>query len=116
MDTDELTLMAYDCILFAEKASDVLKIESGAAARHYKTEDEYLNGILEYVKEIEVEPENYLDDWNLLEEIDQEKFKTTLIELRKFIKRIICLAPKSWHLNSKYKQITIPKLELSSIL
>ncbi len=89
MDTDELTLRAYKCILFAGKASDVLKTELGAAARHYNTEDEYLNGILEYVKEIEDEPEGYLDEWNLLEEIDPGKFKTALRKLRKYIEKTI---------------------------
>jgi len=39
MDTDYLTEMAYDCIRLAMDATDVLKIELGAACKQYRTEE-----------------------------------------------------------------------------
>jgi len=56
MDTDYLTPMAYDCIRLAGDATDVLKSEIGAACCQYRGEDEYLQGILADVKEIEEDP------------------------------------------------------------
>ena len=61
MDTDYLTSIAYDCIRLANKATDVLKSEIGAACNQYRDENEYLTGTLAYVKEIEEDPEVYLD-------------------------------------------------------
>lgn len=46
MDTDDLTSMAYQCILYASEATDVIKAEFGAACSEFKTEDEYLLGLL----------------------------------------------------------------------
>ena len=89
MDTDYLTPMAYDCIRLADDATDVLKSELGAACSQYRTEDEYLHGILEDVKEIEEEPEDYLDWWNLLEQTDGDVFIQRIGTLRKHIEKTI---------------------------
>ena len=67
--------MAYHCIICANDATDVLKSELGAACGNYSTEDDYLKGILEHVNQIEEDPKDYLDSWNLLDEIDINVFK-----------------------------------------
>ena len=84
MDTDDLTPMAYDCILFADEASDLLMTELGAAASKFKNEGEYLNGIQEYVKEIEEDPEDYLDAWNLLDSFAQSSISSLRMRLNSF--------------------------------
>jgi len=89
MDTDYLTQMAYDCIRLANDAIDVLKSELGAACGKYRTEDEYLKGILKDVRAIEKDPRGYLDYWNLLEETDIRVFKRKLKVLRDHIERTI---------------------------
>jgi hypothetical protein len=89
MDTDFLTQMAYDCIMLAEKATDVLMSELGAACSRYSNENEYLKGILADVKEIEEDPEEYLDSWNLLEQMDINVFKQRIHALREFIEKTI---------------------------
>ncbi|MDZ7723590.1 MAG: hypothetical protein U5R06_12505 [candidate division KSB1 bacterium] len=71
MDTDNLTPMAYECIVFAYSVIDILAVELGAAARNYTNEEEYLKGILTFVTGIESDPIDYLESWNL-EEIDWE--------------------------------------------
>jgi len=38
--------MAYDCLVYANDATDVLKSELGAACKEFKTEDQYLAAIL----------------------------------------------------------------------
>jgi len=81
--------MAYDCILLANEAIDVLKSELGAACGKYRTEDEYLKGILKDVRAIEKDPRGYLDDWNLLEETDIRPFKKKVKILREHIEKTI---------------------------
>ena len=78
MDTDDLTPMAYDYMWSANEITDILKTELGAACSKFKTEDEYLRGILKHVKGIEKETEDYLDDWNLIDHVDINIFKRKL--------------------------------------
>ena len=82
MDTDDLTLMAYRCIVDASEATDILKSELGAACSRFKTEDDYLKGILKHVKGIEKNPKAYLNDWNLLDDTDIKIFKKRLQSIR----------------------------------
>ena len=89
MDTDYLTQKAYDCIRLANDATDVLKSELGAACGKYRTEDEYLKGILKDVRAIEKDPHGYLDYWNLLEETDIRAFKGKVMILREHIEKTI---------------------------
>ena len=89
MDTNQLTPMAYDSIGWANDASHFLKSEIGAACRDYRKEDDYLRGILTYVKEIESDPVDYLDSWNIAEQTDIKKFKQKIRELRKHIEKTI---------------------------
>ena len=89
MDTDELTSMAYDCIRLANAAIDVLKTELGAMCSRYRSEDDYLGGILEHVSEIGDDPGDYLDGWNLHEQTNLPAFKQKLKELREHIEKTI---------------------------
>ena len=84
-----MTPMAYDCIRLADDATDVLKSEIGAACSQYRSEDEYLQGILADVKEIEEDPEEYLDWWNLLEQTDIPEFISKIRVLRQHIEKVI---------------------------
>lgn len=84
-----MTPMAYDCIQYAYEAADVLSTEIGAACIKFKTEDEYLLGIIEHVKDIEKDPEDYLDFWNLLDNTDIGEFKRKIKALRVHIEKTI---------------------------
>lgn len=88
MDTDDLTPMAYECIVSAYCVVDLLAIELGAAANNYPNEEEYLKGILTFVTVIESDPMNYLQNWNL-EEIDVEIFKENVMKVKKQIMQTI---------------------------
>jgi len=89
MDTDDLSSMAYDCIRYADDVSDILKSELGAACSSFKTEDEYLSGILKHVRGIEKDSEEYLDWWNLLDQVDIKVFKRKIRALREHIEKTI---------------------------
>lgn len=60
MDTDNLTEMAYRTIIIADDAADTLKCELGVLCGRFKTEDEYLTGVLDYLAELAKAPEVYL--------------------------------------------------------
>ena len=89
MDTDDLTQMAYDCIIIANKATGVLKTELGAACSKFKNEDEYLKWVSQKTREIIKNPEDYLDSWSLLDEIDLKNFNIRLIELKDHVQKTI---------------------------
>ena len=89
MDTDQLTPTAYGCLRLAADASDCLKTELGAACSEFRDEDEYLVGMLEYVTEIEADPESFLDEWDLADDMDLRSFRQKLRVLREYIQETI---------------------------
>ena len=78
-----------DCIVIANDASDILKTDIGAAWSRFEDENEYLEGILNFVGEIEKNPEDYLESWSLLEELDVLIFKAGVMRLREHIEKTI---------------------------
>ncbi len=74
MDTDELTEMAYNTISLAHDVLDALRLEIGASAKDYLTEDEFLRGTLTNLKDISADPESYLDSWNYLDTVNPKRF------------------------------------------
>jgi hypothetical protein len=85
MDTDDLTEMAYQTIILADEATDVLKCELGILSGKYQTEDEYLARVLEYVAALSKEPEEFLDYWGLLDETHLPAFVGKLDKLRRHV-------------------------------
>lgn len=69
MDTDDLTENAYEILPFTHEINEFLWVEFGSMCRDYKNEDEYLNGLLNYTIEIKNDPDEFIDAWNLEENI-----------------------------------------------
>ncbi len=86
MDTDDLTDLAYKCIIYADEATGILKTELGAECRNHSSEDDYLRSIKSYVNSIKDNPEEYLDSWNLIEEVEISHFLISIEKLLKHIK------------------------------
>ncbi len=86
MDTDDLTDMAYKCIIYANEAVDILKSELGAECSKHANEDDYLRSIKSYVSSIKDDPDEYLDSWNLIEEIEITHFVKSIEKLSNHIK------------------------------
>ena len=74
MDTDNLTPMAYATLSLGYEACEPLRAEIGASAVAFDTENEFLNGMSKFMEKILSDPEDYLDSWNLLEEVGQASF------------------------------------------
>ena len=89
MDTDDLTPMAYESIVIANEITDFLKCDLGVRCGNYKNEDAYLNGILKFVRKIKHAPEDYLDYWNIGDELDLTALVKGLKALEKHILKTI---------------------------
>lgn len=74
MDTDDLTEPAYKVLARAHEVLDVLRVEIGASAKGYSTEDDFLRGTLKMLKGILNNPDHYLDSWNYLDSVDPKRF------------------------------------------
>lgn len=81
--------MAYESIVITNGITDFLKFDLGVRSGNYKNEDAYLNGILKFVRKIKYDPEDYLDYWNLWNELDLAAFVKGLKELEKHILKTI---------------------------
>ena len=88
MDTDDLTEKAYQIIRLAGGISDYLRCDIGVRSGDYDNEDDYLLGILVFLKEICSYPEEYLDSWNIYS-IDPNYFKATVLELVSYVAKTI---------------------------
>ena len=74
MDTDDLTPMAYETLSLAYQACEPMRAEIGVAAADYITEDEFLADVGKFMEEILETPEDYLESWDLLGEVELEAF------------------------------------------
>ena len=75
--------------LLHNEITDFPKCDLGVRCENYKDEDAYLNGILKFVRKIKYDPEDYLDYWNLWNELDLRVFVKGLKELEKHILKTI---------------------------
>ena len=81
--------MTYDSLSLAEEATHFLKSELGSMCCQCSSEDNYLHEMLNEVKEIECDPEDYLDHWNLLDDTDCDIFQGKIKSLRMHIEKTI---------------------------
>lgn len=90
MDTDFLTRDAYRVLIgHSGEVSDFLRAEIGSASSSYSDEDSYLQAMHDLVSNIAKEPDDYLDYWNLIDDIIPEEFGTKLRALAEAIRTVI---------------------------
>ncbi|MBW1787983.1 MAG: hypothetical protein JRK53_15380 [Deltaproteobacteria bacterium] len=89
MDTDYITEMAYQTIVIADLISDYLKVDVAVMSKDYDNENDYLNGVLVFVRDIKNNPEDYLDYWNIHDEIDIISFIRSLEKLEEHIEMVL---------------------------
>jgi hypothetical protein len=82
MDTDDLTPMAYATLSLAYQASEPMRAELGVLASNYRSEDEYLTGISEFLDAILEAPGDYIESWYLNDEIEVKTFTKAVESVR----------------------------------
>ena len=86
MDTDYLTEEAYDALIRGSgRISDILQAEIGAMSMKYDGEAEYIEGVKKFLQWIIRNTDEYLDNWNLMDEITPREFRK---EVRSLIDKI----------------------------
>ncbi len=88
MDTDDLTDKAYQMIVIAGDISDYLRCDIGIRSKDYVNEDDYLAGMLSFLKKIAKHSQEYLEYWALFD-IDPIHFETRVRDLTSYISKII---------------------------
>ena len=96
MDTDDITNMAYQTLILADEATDILKCKLGILCGKCPTEDEYLTRVLEYVAALAREPEEFLDYWGLLDVTDVPEFIEKLDRIRQHVDATLQMPYVKW--------------------
>ncbi len=90
MDTDYLTEDAYNVLIVeSAKVLDYLRSDIAVDSSMYDNEDEYLKGTLEELNEIAEDSMDYLDGWNLEDEVDCDEFHKGILILKDKVKAVI---------------------------
>jgi hypothetical protein len=89
MDTDELTKMAYECLRIAESTCYTLTIEFGAMSNNFKSENDYLKGILKRAKNIKRRPLEFIEYWGLEKELSRKSLISCLKNLENHIEKTL---------------------------
>ena len=89
MDTNDLTEKAYEILNIAEGINHLITVHIGALAISFSEEDEYLYAILELLSEIMKDPDGFIEDWDIAEEIDGNILKAGLERLAQYTKEVI---------------------------
>ena len=90
MDTDDLTRDAYRALIIESGGiSEFLRADIGAASSKFKNEDDYLKVIHRIVTRISKVPEDYLERWNLFDEVDPQKLAKETARLANQILKVI---------------------------
>ena len=90
MDTSFLTRDAYQVLIGRSgEISDILRTEIGAMATSFQGEDNYLCGVHQEILGIIADPEDWLDFWNLLDDVDPEEFRAALTAFTKEIQQVL---------------------------
>lgn len=89
MDTDDLTPMAYETLSLAYRACKPLRAEIGAAATDFKAEDEFLRGVSTFMQKLLDAPEDYLNSWDLLDEVEVPAFVEGVRRVKTYVAAIL---------------------------
>lgn len=89
MDTNDLTEKAYEILIIAESINHTITVHIGAMCGRYRTEDEFLKGVIRLIREIMDDPENFIDEWDLNDEIDAPELVSGLLGLRKYVDEVM---------------------------
>ena len=90
MDTDDLTRDAYKALIIESGViSEFLRVDIGAASYRHDNEEDYLKAVHRFVTKISESSEDYLERWNLFDEVDPEELARETASLATLIRKVI---------------------------
>jgi hypothetical protein len=89
MDTNDLTVKAYEVLEFSEEVHHLITVHIGAMCSRFSDENKFLEAVNKLINSIKDNPEDFIDNWDLADEVKVASFHTGLSELQNHIAKII---------------------------
>lgn len=90
MDTDDLTHMAYQCLIVSSgRICRDLMVWIGASGRSYPTEDDYLRGVLGLLEELLEDPDDFLGENCFEEAIESSSLMASLENIAEDVQKVL---------------------------
>ena len=91
MDTNDLTEKSYEILKLAEDIDHIVTVHIGAMCGRFKNEDKFLLNVIKFVQGIIDDPEDFIESWDLEEEISLETFTDDLLNLKKYTEGVMAI-------------------------
>ena len=89
MDTNDLTEKAYEILKLSEDINHLITVHIGAMCSRFQQEDDFLNAVTEFIQAIKDEPEDFIEDWGIEDEIDASSLIFSLSKLKAYVEETI---------------------------
>ncbi len=89
MDTNDLTEKTYEALKISEEINHLITVHIGVLCNRFSNENEFLETVSKFIKSLKHDPEDFIDNWNLADEIDIASLLTGLSELQNYVNMIL---------------------------
>jgi hypothetical protein len=70
MDTSDLTVKAYEVLNISEETNHLITVYIGAMCSRFSNENDFLEAVSELINSIKDNPEDFIDNWDLADEVN----------------------------------------------
>jgi hypothetical protein len=85
MDTNELTSKAYEVLELSEEVHHLITVHIGAMCSRFNDENDYLEAVCKFINSIKECPGDFIDNWDLTDEMNESLLYTGLSKLQNHI-------------------------------
>jgi len=85
MDTNDLSIMAYQTLLISETITHSFTVDLGAMSGRFEDEDDYLQSMLKLVRRTKKFPTEYIEEWGLENDISPRCLKRGMAQLEEHL-------------------------------
>ena len=89
MDTNDLTVKAYEVLNISEETNHLITVHIGAMCSRFSNENDFLEAVSELINSIKDNPEDFIDNWDLADEVNIASLHTGLSKLQNYVFKII---------------------------
>jgi len=89
MDTNDLTEKAYEILKLSEGINHLITVQIGAMCSRFIQEDDFLITVTEFIQSIMDEPEDFIENWGLEDEINVASLIISLSKLKAYVEETI---------------------------
>ena len=89
MDTNDLTEKAYEILKISEDIDHIITVHIGAMCSRFDQENDFLIGVKKYIQEIVDNPEDFIEEWGIEEEINPNSLTSSMQKLKSYVGEIM---------------------------